>query len=182
MKGEGEYSPLPLHPSPSVLPLDPSNAFRYYHGHKHMAQQALHDTIKPEQVRTGMQIRVHQKITEIGAKGPRERIQVFEGLVMTVHGKDNHKTMTVRKISHGVGVEKIFPLTLPSIDKIELVKQLKVRRKNLSYLREHPKRMKDVKNIKLSPVKEEPIPVEGAKEEVTDVVPEEVAPEAEAKA
>jgi len=138
-----------------------------------MAQQAQHDTIKPEQVRTGMQIRVHQKITEMGAKGPRERIQVFEGLVMTVHGKDDHKTMTVRKISHGVGVEKILPLALPSIDKIELVKQLKVRRKNLSFLRDHTKRMKDVKNVKLSPVTEA-VPMEGVKEVITDVVPEAV--------
>jgi large subunit ribosomal protein L19 len=146
-----------------------------------MAQQAQYNTIKPEQVRTGMQIRVHQKITEMGAKGPRERIQVFEGLVMTVHGKDDHKTMTVRKISHGVGVEKILPLALPSIDKIEIMKQLKVRRKNLSFLRDHTKRMKDAHNIKLSPVAEEPIPVEGKKEEATsaDVVPE--APPEETK-
>jgi large subunit ribosomal protein L19 len=143
-----------------------------------MAQQAQYNTVKPEQVRTGMQIRVHQRITEIGAKGPRERIQVYEGLVMTVRGKGIHQTMTVRKISHGVGVEKIFPLTLPSIDKIELVKQLNVRRKNLSFLRDHTKRMKEVRNVKLSAVKEamisNPIPVEGEKEELTDVVPEEV--------
>jgi large subunit ribosomal protein L19 len=143
-----------------------------------MAQQAQYNTVKPEQVRTGMQIRVHQRITEIGAKGPRERIQVYEGLVTTVRGKGIHQTMTVRKISHGVGVEKIFPLTLPSIDKIELVKQLKVRRKNLSFLRDNIKRMKEVRNVKLSAIKEatisEPIPVEGVKEEIVDVVPEEV--------
>jgi len=151
-----------------------------------MAQQAQHEAIKPEQLRTGMQIRVHQRITEMGAKGPRERIQVFEGLVMTVRGKGIHKTMTVRKISHGVGVEKIFPLTLPSIDKIELVKQLKVRRKNLTFLRDHTKRLKEIRNVKLAPVAEKnadenPIPVEGAKEELTEVVPEE-EPKEETKA
>lgn len=119
-----------------------------------MAQTQQYQTIKPEQVQTGMQIRVHQRISEQTAKGMKERVQVFEGLVITVRGKDEQKTMTVRKVSNGVGVEKIFPLALPTLEKIELMKQFKVRRKNIGFLKSVKKRLKDA-TIKLRPVKEE---------------------------
>ncbi|MFA5130360.1 MAG: 50S ribosomal protein L19 [Patescibacteria group bacterium] len=109
-----------------------------------MAQQQQFQVIKPEQVETGMQIRVHQHISEQTAKGMKDRIQVYEGLVLTVRGKNESKTMTVRKVSDGVGVERIYPLILPSIEKIELVKQFKVRRKNISFLKDKKKRMKEV--------------------------------------
>ncbi len=107
--------------------------------------------ITPEQVRTGMTIRVHQKIKDVNAQGKeRERIQVFEGLVLKVGGKGVGKTMTVRKVSDGVGVEKIFPLSLPSIEKIECVKQAKVRRKYISFIRESKKkRFKEAREIKV---------------------------------
>jgi large subunit ribosomal protein L19 len=139
-----------------------------------MAQAQQYDTIKPEQVKTGMKIRVHQRITEQTAKGQKERIQVFEGLVLSTRGKGIHKTMTVRKISNGVGVEKIFPLLLPTLEKIELVKRYKVRKKNIGFLRTVKKRLREM-DAKLTAPKEEAVPEEGKVEEVTeaDVVPEE---------
>jgi large subunit ribosomal protein L19 len=146
-----------------------------------MARQQTYKIIKPEQVQIGMRIRVHQRIKEQTAKGMRERIQVFEGLVLTVRGKEPNKTMTVRKISKGFGVEKIYPLALPSIEKIELVKQFKTRRKNIGFLRKTKKRLRETR-AKLRDVKSEAVPEEGTKEEITeaDVLPEET-PEEEKK-
>ncbi len=85
------------------------------------------------EVKTGYTIRVHQKIKE----GNKERIQVFEGLVIKMgHGTGTEKTMTVRKIVQGIGVEKIFPIHSPNITKIEVKKKAKVRRAKLYYMRE----------------------------------------------
>jgi len=101
--------------------------------------------ITPDQVRSGMTIRVHQKIREKNTKGEeKERIQVFQGLVINIRGTQGHKTMTLRKISNSVGVEKIFPLALPAIDKIEFVKQSKVRRKLLSFIRIKNRKLKTI--------------------------------------
>lgn len=134
-----------------------------------MAQQQQYQIIKPEQVATGMEIRVHQRITEQTAKGLKDRVQVYEGLVMGVRGKNESKTMTVRKMSDGIGVERIYPLTLPTIEKIELVRQLKVRHKQISFVRDttNKKRMKEVAP-KLRAVKE----VVVAKEEAPVIVEE----------
>lgn len=106
--------------------------------------------IQPSQVETGMTIRVHQKIKDVTPSGDeKERIQVYEGLVMKVGGSGISKTMTVRKVSDGVGVEKIYPLALPAIAKIELVKKYKVRRKVISFVRDTKKRMREIKDVKL---------------------------------
>ena len=90
-------------------------------------------------IRAGDTVRVHQKIKE-KAKGGKEekiRIQVFEGLVLaTKHGAEPGATFTVRKVSNGVGIERIFPLYSPAVDKIEVVKRSKVRRSKLYYIRE----------------------------------------------
>ncbi len=82
--------------------------------------------------RAGDTVAVHYKIVE----GNKERIQVFKGDVIQVRGAGKTKTFTVRKISSGIGVERIFPITSPAIVKIEVLKHGKVRRKRLFYLRD----------------------------------------------
>ena len=90
-------------------------------------------TKKVPKLRSGLTIRVHQKITE----GNKERIQIFEGLIIKMSsGEGICKSFTVRKVFQGVGVEKIFPLYAPCIDKIEIIKEAKVRRAKLYYIRE----------------------------------------------
>jgi large subunit ribosomal protein L19 len=93
----------------------------------------------------GMTVKVHQKIKELNPKGEeKERIQIFEGIVISRKGGERTgATVTVRKISNGIGVEKIFPVNLPSITKIERIKQADVRRAKLYYLRTHKKRLKE---------------------------------------
>jgi len=81
--------------------------------------------------RPGDTLRVHVKIKE----GTRERIQVFEGIVIAKQHGGLDETFTVRKISNGVGVERIFPVHCPSIDKVEVTRKGKVRRAKLYYLR-----------------------------------------------
>lgn len=98
----------------------------------------LIEEITREQLRTdlpdfrpGDTIRVHAKIRE----GSRERIQIFEGVVIKRRGGGISETYTVRKISYGVGVERTFPLHSPRVEKIEVVRRGKVRRAKLYYLR-----------------------------------------------
>jgi large subunit ribosomal protein L19 len=84
-------------------------------------------------LRSGDTVRVHQKIQDKG----KTRIQIFEGLVLArKHGDEPGATFTVRKVASGVGVEKIYPLYSPLIDKLEIVKRAKVRRAKLYYIRE----------------------------------------------
>ena len=83
-------------------------------------------------LRPGETVRIHVKVVE----GEKERTQVFEGIVIRISGKGSRSTFTVRKISYGVGVERIFPFHSPRIDKIEVVSRGKVRRAKLYYLRE----------------------------------------------
>ncbi len=83
------------------------------------------------QVKIGDTIRVHVKVKE----GSRERIQVFEGTVIAKKHGGIEETITVRRISYGVGVEKVFPVYSPSIDHIEVVRSGAVRRAKLYYLR-----------------------------------------------
>ena len=82
--------------------------------------------------RSGDTVRVHSRITE----GDKERIQVYEGVVIARKGGGVKETFTVRKVSYGVGVERILPLHSPHIDKIEVVRLGKVRRAKLYYLRD----------------------------------------------
>ena len=84
-------------------------------------------------VKAGDTVRVHQKIQDKG----KTRIQIFDGIVLArKHGTEPGATFTVRKVASGVGVEKIYPLYSPLIDKIEIVKRAKVRRAKLYYIRE----------------------------------------------
>ncbi|MFY9462786.1 MAG: 50S ribosomal protein L19 [Candidatus Sungiibacteriota bacterium] len=85
------------------------------------------------EIKPGDTIRVHQKIKE----GGKERIALFEGLVLArKHGKGITATFTVRKVVDGIGVERVFPLHLPTITKIEVLRHSKVRRAKLYYIRD----------------------------------------------
>lgn len=97
------------------------------------------------EIRPGYTVRVHQKIKE----GDKQRIQIFEGLVIArKHGQGINSTITVRKVSSGFGVERIFPVHLPTIEKIEVVKKHKVRRAKLYYIREKTAKQARLKEIK----------------------------------
>ena len=103
-----------------------------------MSKHKLIEAVTKSQLRTdlptfrpGDTVRVHVRIVE----GTRERIQVFEGVVIKRHGGGISETFTVRKISSGVGVERTFPLHTPKIEKIEVKRRGKVRRAKLYYLR-----------------------------------------------
>ena len=87
---------------------------------------------QPPQVAIGDTVRVHIRVKE----GSRERIQVFEGTVIAKKHGGINETFTVRRISYGIGVEKVFPLHAPSIEKVEVVRHGKVRRAKLYYLRD----------------------------------------------
>jgi large subunit ribosomal protein L19 len=87
---------------------------------------------KVPDLKPGDTIKVHQKIKE----GDKERIQIFEGIIIArKHGKGISSTITVRKVVDGVGVERVFPVNSPALDKIEVIRQAKARRAKLYYLR-----------------------------------------------
>ncbi|UTR15121.1 50S ribosomal protein L19 [Salipaludibacillus sp. LMS25] len=100
-------------------------------------EQIIRDITKEQlktdlpEFRPGDTLRVHVKVVE----GTRERIQVFEGVVIKRRGTGISETFTVRKVSYGVGVERTFPVHSPRIDKIEVTRKGKVRRAKLYYLR-----------------------------------------------
>jgi len=96
-----------------------------------------------DNLRPGMTIRVHETIKDTNSRGEeRERTQIFEGLIIAMRGNGISRTMTIRKVSKGFGVEKIYPINSPIISKLELVKTAKVRRANLSYVRGTKRRFK----------------------------------------
>jgi large subunit ribosomal protein L19 len=98
---------------------------------------AKEESANPDDLKPGMTIRVYIKIKELSAKGEeKERLQYFEGMIIArKHGKEKGATITVRKTSEGVGVEKIFPLNAPTIDKIIIKKVAKVRSAKLYHFR-----------------------------------------------
>lgn len=120
----------------------------------------MHTVITPVQtneraglgIRSGDTVRVHQKVVEKG----KTRLQVFEGLVIAVkHGTEPGATFTVRATMSGIGVEKIFPLYSPVIDKIEITKRSKVRRAKLYFIREKVARevrrqLRNMRMVKMS--------------------------------
>lgn len=100
--------------------------------------QAIFDKIESEQFRkdnprfnVGDSVRVHTKVVE----GDKERIQIFSGIVLGKRGRGMNETFTVRRISYGEGVERVFPLHSPRVDKIEVEREGQVRRAKLTYLR-----------------------------------------------
>ena len=97
-------------------------------------------------VEPGMVVRVHEKIKEKNTKGEeKERIQVFEGIIIAhKHGGEIGATITVRKDSNSIGVEKIFPINSPLIEKIELKSRIKSSKSKLYYLRNYKKRLRKV--------------------------------------
>jgi large subunit ribosomal protein L19 len=88
-------------------------------------------------LKPGMTVRVHQRIKELNTKGEeKERIQYFEGIIISrKHNKEKGATITVRKVSDGIGVEKIFPINLPTITKVEVKKVAEVNRAKLYFLK-----------------------------------------------
>lgn len=95
---------------------------------------AQYTTFKGTAVSTGDTIRVSQEIAE---EGDKKRIQIFDGIVIAIKNSGSGKSVTVRKMAaNGIGVEKIFPLALPSIAKVEVKRQGQVRRSKLYYLRD----------------------------------------------
>ena len=84
------------------------------------------------EIKVGSTVRVHVKIRE----GERERIQVFEGTIIAKKGSGISSTFTVRRVSYGVGVERVFPVHSPNVAKVEVVRNGKVRRSKLYYLRD----------------------------------------------
>lgn len=86
----------------------------------------------PLEIAVGDTVRVSAKIRE----GEKERIQVFEGVVLKIQGTGARKTFTVRKFSNGVGVEKTWPVNSPNVAKVEVVRHGKIRRARLNYLRD----------------------------------------------
>jgi large subunit ribosomal protein L19 len=128
---------------------------------------------KMPELRAGDVVKVFRKIIE----GGKERIQLFEGMVISVKGKQSSSaTITVRKVSNGVGVELVLPIQSPIIDRIEVVKRAKVRKSKLYFVRE-----RSVKSLKMKYTNvEAPKAVKPVVEEKVEEVKEEVAEEKEA--
>jgi large subunit ribosomal protein L19 len=118
-------------------------------------------------IRTGNTVRIHQRIKE----GGKERTQIFEGLVIAINsGYATDKTITVRKMVGGIGVEKIFPLYSTNISKIQVIKESKIRRAKLYYMRERSGKSARLKERHLS--EKDVIMEDLTEEEVPEVVEE----------
>ena len=130
-------------------------------------------------LKIGNTVRVHVRIKE----GNKERIQVFEGIIIKVQGSGVNKTFTVRKISYGVGVEKTFLIHSPLVEKVEVVRVGKARRAKLFYLRDRIGKAAKTKEIAGARIENKEIVIKGedaeevAEEEVTETVEAKVAEE-----
>ena len=140
---------------------------------KSIEHEQLKNTI-PD-LKVGNTVRVHVKIKE----GNKERIQVFEGIIIKKQGGGVNATFTVRKISYGVGVEKTFLIHSPLVEKVEVVRVGKARRAKLYYLRERTGKASKTKEMVGARIENKEIVVkEDLAEEPVAVVNKEVAPEA----
>lgn len=96
-------------------------------------------------VRTGMQVEVAQRITE----GDKSRVQKFEGVVIKTGGKTHgEKTFTVRRVTSGLGIEKTFPVSCPTVESVTVIRQFKVNRKNIRFIRELEGKSSRLKEVK----------------------------------
>ena len=133
------------------------------------------------EIKVGNTVRVHVRIKE----GNKERIQVFEGIIIKVQGAGVNKTFTVRKISYGVGVEKTFLIHSPLVEKVEVVRVGKARRAKLFYLRDRVGKAAKTKEVAGARIENKEIIIKGeeapAAEEVVEA-PAEVAETVEAPA
>ncbi len=142
-----------------------------------------HEQLKAKipDLKVGNTVRVHVRIKE----GNKERIQVFEGIIIKVQGAGVNKTFTVRKISYGVGVEKTFLIHSPLVEKVELVRVGKARRAKLFYLRDRVGKAAKTKEVAGARIENKEIIIKGeeapAAEEVVEA-PAEVAETVEAPA
>ena len=144
---------------------------------KSIEQEQLKNTI-PD-LKVGNTVRVHVKIKE----GNKERIQVFEGIIIKVQGGGVNKTFTVRKISYGVGVEKTFLVHSPLVEKVELVRVGKARRARLFYLRDRVGKAAKTKEQIGARIEDREITIKEdlAEEPVAEEVKEEATVKAEEK-
>lgn len=131
------------------------------------AKYKKHDVVD---VRSGDTVKVHQKIKE----GNKERVQIFQGLVIRTDRKDSHTSrITVRRIASGVGVEKSFLVHSPLVEKIEITKRSKVRRNYLTYMRKLTGKAARLTGVDfdkdaVNAVAEKPVEAEKASEETTE--------------
>ncbi len=109
---------------------------------KEIEQEQMKESV--DKFNVGDTVKVYAKIKE----GNRERIQIFEGIVLKMQGGSNRATFTVRKISNGIGVERTWPLHSPNVEKVEVVRRGKVRRAKLNYLRKRVGKSARVKEVK----------------------------------
>ncbi len=145
-----------------------------------LIQKVNAEQMKPAvvDVKSGDTVRVHQKIKE----GTKERIQIFEGVVIRVDRANSHTArITVRKIASGIGVEKSFLLHSPLVEKIEVVRRSKVRRNYLSYLRARSGKSARLKGVGFDREGVNDVSVEEAIVDEAAETPEEVAVEAPAE-
>lgn len=105
--------------------------------------EAPKNDMKRDELKAGQTVRLHERIIDVSAKGEaRERVQVFEGMILGLRGSGVSKTLTIRKMSGTVAVEKIYPVNSPVIAKIELVKTARVRKARLNFISSLKRRFK----------------------------------------